>query len=145
MLSPKGLVVLNLRRILIVCTNTITIPLVVNSQLNLSGRTVTVLVDSSLFYYKVIALLRYVNVNHFVKVHLPIVVSIAFTTMAPVVTVKVGPSVNLLKVFNTAVTTNFVAALLTPLVNHLVPLFPPLIANIIVASVKLDVVRINVS
>ncbi len=130
------------RRLLTVFITVVAPSLVISNTLNFSIRAADCLISVSLFISNVTAFVRYGQLNK-MKYKLLYIRNADFSFVDPVVVTKTVN--NLPTVFNTAVITTLTRVFVDHVLGCTVGIVAPLISNVIIALVNVDLVGINVA
>ena len=103
-LSPGKLVVLGLQHVLVMYAGAVAVPLMIGDRLGLSKDTVALLISSDLFCCGVVTLLQCIGIGRFMGIRLPVIMSVTFAAVTPMLAIGIHPDIGLLPVSYTHLT-----------------------------------------
>ena len=102
-LSPGKLVVLGLQHVLVMYAGAVAVPLMIGDRLGLSKDTVALLISSDLFCCGVVTLLQCIGIGRFMGIRLPVIMSVTFAAVTPMLAIGIHPDIGLLGIFGATI------------------------------------------
>ncbi|MEF3090784.1 nucleobase:cation symporter-2 family protein [Raoultella sp. WB_B2P2-3] len=143
-LSPGKLVVLGLQHVLVMYAGAVAVPLMIGDRLGLSKETVALLISSDLFCCGVVTLLQCIGVGRFMGIRLPVIMSVTFAAVTPMLAIGMHPDTGLMGIFGATIAAGIITTLLAPLIGRLMPLFPPLVTGVVITSIGLSIMQVGI-
>ncbi|HHT7473452.1 TPA: nucleobase:cation symporter-2 family protein [Raoultella planticola] len=143
-LSPGKLVVLGLQHVLVMYAGAVAVPLMIGDRLGLSKDTVALLISSDLFCCGVVTLLQCIGIGRFMGIRLPVIMSVTFAAVTPMLAIGIHPDIGLLGIFGATIGAGIITTLLAPLIGRLMPLFPPLVTGVVITSIGLSIMQVGI-
>ncbi|VDR26881.1 Putative purine permease ygfU [Raoultella terrigena] len=97
----------------------------IGDRLGLSKETVALLISSDLFCCGVVTLLQCIGVGRFMGIRLPVIMSVTFAAVTPMLAIGMNPDIGLMGIFGATIAAGIITTLLAPLIGRLMPLFSP--------------------
>lgn len=144
MLSPGKLVILGLQHVLVMYAGAVAVPLMIGDRLGLSKESVAMLISSDLFCCGVVTLLQCIGIGRFMGIRLPVIMSVTFAAVTPMIAIGMNPDIGLLGIFGATIAAGIITTLLAPLIGRLIPLFPPLVTGVVITSIGLSIIQVGV-
>lgn len=144
MLSPGKLVILGLQHVLVMYAGAVAVPLMIGDRLGLSKESVAMLISSDLFCCGVVTLLQCIGIGRFMGIRLPVIMSVTFAAVTPMIAIGMNPNIGLLGIFGATIAAGIITTLLAPLIGRLIPLFPPLVTGVVITSIGLSIIQVGV-
>lgn len=143
-LSPGKLVVLGMQHVLVMYAGAVAVPLMIGDRLGLSKETVALLISSDLFCCGVVTLLQCLGVGRFMGIRLPVIMSVTFAAVTPMIAIGLNPELGLMGIFGATIAAGIITTLLAPLLARLIPLFPPLVTGVVITSIGLSIIQVGI-
>lgn len=143
-LSPAKLCILGLQHVLVMYAGAVAVPLMIGDRLGLDKETVALLISSDLFCCGVVTLLQCLGVGRFMGIRLPVIMSVTFAAVTPMIAIGLNPNVGLTGIFGATIAAGFITTLLAPLIGRLIPLFPPLVTGVVITSIGLSIIQVGI-
>lgn len=143
-LSPGKLVVLGLQHVLVMYAGAVAVPLMIGDRLGLNKETVALLISSDLFCCGVVTLLQCIGIGRFMGIRLPVIMSVTFAAVTPMLAIGMHPDIGLLGIFGATIGAGIITTLLAPLIGRLMPLFPPLVTGVVITSIGLSIMQVGI-
>lgn len=143
-LSPGKLVVLGLQHVLVMYAGAVAVPLMIGDRLGLSKETVALMISSDLFCCGVVTLLQCIGVGRFMGIRLPVIMSVTFAAVTPMLAIGMNPDIGLMGIFGATIAAGIITTLLAPLIGRLMPLFPPLVTGVVITSIGLSIMQVGI-
>lgn len=130
-LSPGKLIILGLQHVLVMYAGAVAVPLMIGDRLGLSKEAIAMLISSDLFCCGIVTLLQCIGIGRFMGIRLPVIMSVTFAAVTPMIAIGMNPDIGLLGIFGATIAAGFITTLLAPLIGRLMPLFPPLVTAVL--------------
>ena len=143
-LSPGKLVVLGLQHVLVMYAGAVAVPLMIGDRLGLNKEAVALLISSDLFCCGVVTLLQCIGIGRFMGIRLPVIMSVTFAAVTPMIAIGMNPDIGLLGIFGATIAAGIITTLLAPLIGRLIPLFPPLVTGVVITSIGLSITQVGI-
>lgn len=143
-LPPGKLIILGLQHVLVMYAGAVAVPLMIGDRLGLSKETVALLISSDLFCCGVVTLLQCIGIGRFMGIRLPVIMSVTFAAVTPMIAIGMNPDTGLLGIFGATIAAGFITTLLAPLIGRLMPLFPPLVTGVVITSIGLSIIQVGI-
>lgn len=134
-LSPGKLIILGLQHVLVMYAGAVAVPLMIGDRLGLSKEAIAMLISSDLFCCGIVTLLQCIGIGRFMGIRLPVIMSVTFAAVTPMIAIGMNPDIGLLGIFGATIAAGFITTLLAPLIGRLMPLFPPLVTGVVITSI----------
>ncbi|MGX9743360.1 nucleobase:cation symporter-2 family protein [Pseudocitrobacter corydidari] len=144
LLSPGKLVILGLQHVLVMYAGAVAVPLMIGDRLGLSKEAIAMLISSDLFCCGVVTLLQCVGIGRFMGIRLPVIMSVTFAAVTPMIAIGINPDIGLLGIFGATIAAGIITTLLAPLIGRLMPLFPPLVTGVVITSIGLSIIQVGI-
>jgi len=143
-LSPGKLVILGLQHVLVMYAGAVAVPLMIGDRLGLSKETIALLISSDLFCCGVVTLLQCIGIGRFMGIRLPVIMSVTFAAVTPMLAIGLNPDIGLMGIFGATIAAGCITTLLAPLIGRLIPLFPPLVTGVVITSIGLSIIQVGI-
>ncbi|MEI2267458.1 nucleobase:cation symporter-2 family protein [Erwinia sp. CGal63] len=142
--TPGKLFILGLQHVLVMYAGAVAVPLMIGDRLGLSKETVALLISSDLFCCGIVTLMQCIGIGRFMGIRLPVIMSVTFAAVTPMIAIGMNPDIGLLGIFGATIGAGLITTLLAPVVGRLMPLFPPLVTGIVITSIGLSIIQVGV-
>ncbi|MGL4860398.1 MAG: nucleobase:cation symporter-2 family protein, partial [Enterobacteriaceae bacterium] len=122
----------------------VAVPLVIGSTLGLSKDVVAYLISADLFCCGVVTLLQCVGIGRFAGIRLPVIMSVTFAAVTPMLAIGGNPELGLTGIFGATIASGLICTLIVPLIGRLIPLFPTLVTGIVITSIGLSIIGVGI-
>ena len=102
------------------------------------------LISSDLFCCGIVTLLQCIGIGRFMGIRLPVIMSVTFAAVTPMIAIGMNPDIGLLGIFGATIAAGFITTLLAPLIGRLMPLFPPLVTGVVITSIGLSIIQVGI-
>ena len=143
-LSPGKLIILGLQHVLVMYAGAVAVPLMIGDRLGLSKEAIAMLISSDLFCCGIVTLLQCIGIGRFMGIRLPVIMSVTFAAVTPMIAIGMNPDIGLLGIFGATIAAGFITTLLAPLIGRLMPLFPPLVTGVVIPSIGLSIIQVGI-
>ncbi|WP_313049894.1 solute carrier family 23 protein, partial [Atlantibacter subterraneus] len=143
-LSPAKLCILGLQHVLVMYAGAVAVPLMIGDRLGLDKETVALLISSDLFCCGVVTLLQCLGVGRFMGIRLPVIMSVTFAAVTPMIAIGLNPDIGLTGIFGATIAAGAITTLLAPVIGRLIPLFPPLVTGVVITSIGLSIIQVGI-
>lgn len=143
-LPPGKLIILGLQHVMVMYAGAVAVPLMIGNQLGLSKDTVALLISSDLFCCGVVTLLQCVGIGRFMGIRLPVIMSVTFAAVTPMIAIGINPDMGLMGIFGATIGAGMITTLIAPLIGKLMPLFPPLVTGVVITSIGLSIIQVGI-
>lgn len=144
MLPIGKLIILGLQHVLVMYAGAVAVPLMIGSRLGLDKQTVALLISCDLFCCGVVTLLQCLGIGRFMGIRLPVIMSVTFAAVTPMIAIGMNPDIGLLGIFGATIAAGAITTLLAPLIGRLMPLFPPLVTGVVITSIGLSIMGVGI-
>lgn len=141
-LSPGKLIILGLQHVLVMYAGAVAVPLMIGDRLGLSKEAIAMLI-SSISLLRIVTLLQCIGIGRFMGIRLPVIMSVTFAAVTPMIAIGMNPDIGLLGIFGATIAAGFITTLLAPLIGRLMPLFPPLV-TVVITSIGLSIIQVGI-
>lgn len=135
---------LGLQHVLVMYAGAVAVPLMIGGSLGLDKLQIAYLISSDLFCCGVVTLLQCIGMGRFAGIRLPVIMSVTFAAVTPMLAIGANPEIGLTGIFGATIAAGIITTLLVPLVGRLMPLFPTLVTGIVITSIGLSIVRVGI-
>lgn len=135
---------LGLQHVLVMYAGAVAVPLMIGGSLGLDKLQIAYLISSDLFCCGVVTLLQCIGIGRFAGIRLPVIMSVTFAAVTPMLAIGANPEIGLTGIFGATIAAGIITTLLVPLVGRLMPLFPTLVTGIVITSIGLSIVRVGI-
>ena len=122
----------------------VAVPLMIGDRLGLSKEAIAMLISSELFCCGIVTLLQCIGIGRFMGIRLPVIMSVTFAAVTPMIAIGMNPDIGLLEIFGATIAAGFITTLLAPLIGRLMPLFPPLVTGVVITSIGLSIIQVGI-
>lgn len=122
----------------------VAVPLMIGDRLGLSKEAIAMLISSDLFCCGIVTLLQCIGIGRFMGIRLPVIMSVTFAAVTPMIAIGMNPDIGLLGIFGATIAAGFITTLLAPLIGRLMPLFPPLVTGVVITSIGLSIIQVGI-
>jgi xanthine permease len=143
-LPPGQLLILGLQHVLVMYAGAVAVPLMIGDRLGLSKEVISLLISADLFCCGVVTLIQCLGVGKFMGIRLPVIMSVTFAAVTPMVAIGSNPEIGLTGIFGATIAAGLITTLLAPVVGRLMPLFPPLVTGIVITSIGLSIIQVGI-
>ncbi|WP_069985585.1 nucleobase:cation symporter-2 family protein [Escherichia coli] len=143
-LSPGKLIILGLQHVLVMYAGAVAVPLMIGDRLGLSKEAIAMLISSDLFCCGIVTLLQCIGIGRFMGIRLPVIMSVTFAAVTPMIAIGMNPDIGLLGIFGATIAAGFITTLLAQLIGRLMPLFPPLVTGVVITSIGLSIIQVGI-
>lgn len=123
---------LGLQHVLVMYAGAVAVPLMIGGSLGLDKLQIAYLISSDLFCCGVVTLLQCIGIGRFAGIRLPVIMSVTFAAVTPMLAIGANPEIGLTGIFGATIAAGIITTLLVPLVGRLMPLFPTLVTGIVI-------------
>lgn len=95
-LSPGKLIILGLQHVLVMYAGAVAVPLMIGDRLGLSKEAIAMLISSDLFCCGIVTLLQCIGIGRFMGIRLPVIMSVTFAAVTPMIAIGMNPDIGLL-------------------------------------------------
>ena len=142
---PAGkLMMLGLQHVLVMYAGAVAVPLVIGDRLGLSKEVVTLLISSDLFCCGIVTLLQCIGIGKFAGIRLPVIMSVTFAAVTPMLAIGANPDIGLMGIFGATIAAGVLTTLIVPLMGKLMPLFPNMVTGIVITSIGLSIMQVGI-
>lgn len=144
MLPFGQLFTLGLQHVLVMYAGAVAVPLVIGGSLGLPKDQIAFLISSDLFCCGVVTLLQCLGIGRFAGIRLPVIMSVTFAAVTPMVAIGVNPEIGLTGIFGATIASGIIATLLVPLIGRLMPLFPTVVTGVVITSIGISIMQVGI-
>ncbi|WP_413483152.1 nucleobase:cation symporter-2 family protein [Morganella psychrotolerans] len=142
---PAGkLLMLGLQHVLVMYAGAVAVPLVIGDRLGLSKEVVTLLISSDLFCCGIVTLLQCIGIGKFAGIRLPVIMSVTFAAVTPMLAIGANPDIGLMGIFGATIAAGIITTLIVPLMGKMMPLFPNMVTGIVITSIGLSIMQVGI-
>ena len=77
-------------------------------------------------------------------IRLPVIMSVTFAAVTPMIAIGMNPDIGLLGMFGAAIAAGFYPALLAPLIGRGGAFIPPLVTGVVITSIGLSIIQVGI-
>ena len=107
-LSPGKLIILGLQHVLVMYAGAVAVPLMIGDRLGLSKEAIAMLISSDLFCCGIVTLLQCIGIGRFMGIRLPVIMSVTFAAVTPMIAIGMNPDIGLLGIFGATIAAGFI-------------------------------------
>lgn len=135
---------LGLQHVLVMYAGAVAVPLVIGGSLGLDKQQIAYLISSDLFCCGIVTLLQCVGIGRFAGIRLPVIMSVTFAAVTPMLAIGANPDIGLTGIFGATIAAGVITTLLVPLIGRMMPLFPTLVTGIVITSIGLSIMQVGI-
>ncbi|QPW27145.1 purine permease [Edwardsiella ictaluri] len=135
---------LGLQHVLVMYAGAVAVPLVIGGSLGLPKDQIAFLISSDLFCCGVVTLLQCLGIGRFAGIRLPVIMSVTFAAVTPMLAIGADPTIALTGIFGATIASGILATLLVPLVGRLMPLFPNVVTGVVITSIGISIMQVGI-
>lgn len=144
MLPLGQLFTLGLQHVLVMYAGAVAVPLVIGGGLGLPKEQIAFLISADLFCCGIVTLLQCLGIGRFIGIRLPVIMSVTFAAVTPMLAIGVNPDIGLTGIFGATIASGVIATLLVPLIGRLMPLFPTVVTGIVITSIGISIMQVGI-
>ncbi len=144
MLPVGQLFTLGLQHVLVMYAGAVAVPLVIGGSLGLPKEQIAFLISSDLFCCGVVTLLQCLGIGRFAGIRLPVIMSVTFAAVTPMLAIGANPEIGLTGIFGATIASGIIATLLVPLIGRLMPLFPTVVTGVVITSIGISIMQVGI-
>lgn len=144
MLPPGPLFTLGLQHVLVMYAGAVAVPLVIGGSLGLPKAQISYLISSDLFCCGIVTLLQCLGIGRFAGIRLPVIMSVTFAAVMPMLAIGGNPELGLTGIFGATIAAGVISALLVPLIGRLMPLFPTVVTGVVITSIGISIMQVGI-
>ncbi len=145
MLPIGHLFTLGLQHVLVMYAGAVAVPLVIGGSLGLDKQQIAYLISSDLFCCGIVTLLQCIGIGRFAGIRLPVIMSVTFAAVTPMLAIGANPEIGLTGIFGATIAAGVITTLMVPLIGRLMPLFPTLVTGIVITSIGLSIMQVGIN
>ncbi|MFB2866188.1 nucleobase:cation symporter-2 family protein [Aeromonas sp. MdU4] len=139
------LFVLGLQHVLVMYAGAVAVPLVLGPSLGLPKDQVAYLISADLFCCGIVTLMQSFGIGRYLGIRLPVIMSVSFAAVTPMVAIGALPDVGLTGIFGATIASGLIALLAVPLIGKLMPLFPTVVTGVVITSIGISISQVGVN
>ncbi|WP_376869780.1 nucleobase:cation symporter-2 family protein [Aeromonas veronii] len=144
MLPMGQLFTLGLQHVLVMYAGAVAVPLVIGGSLGLPKEQISYLISSDLFCCGIVTLLQCVGIGRFAGIRLPVIMSVTFAAVMPMLAIGANPDLGLTGIFGATIAAGIISTLLVPLIGRLMPLFPTVVTGVVITSIGISIMQVGI-
>lgn len=144
LLPPGQLFTLGLQHVLVMYAGAVAVPLVIGGSLGLPKDQISYLISSDLFCCGIITLLQCLGIGRFAGIRLPVIMSVTFAAVMPMLAIGANPALGLTGIFGATIAAGILSTLLVPLIGRLMPLFPTVVTGVVITSIGISIMQVGI-
>src|SRR5882757_2024323 len=133
MLPAPRLLALGLQHVLVMYAGAVAVPLIIGRALKLPPEDVAFLISADLFACGLATLVQCIGFPG-VGIRLPVMMGVTFASVGPMLSMAASPDIGLLGIYGSVIAAGIFGIVAAPFISRLLPLFPPVVAGAILAS-----------
>ncbi|MDE1947138.1 MAG: purine permease [Burkholderiales bacterium] len=141
---PARLFALGLQHVLVMYAGSVAVPMIIGGALKLPKEDIAFLISADLFCCGLVTLIQSVGIFN-VGIRLPIMMGIAFTAIAPIISTGTNPALGIGAVFGAVIGSGVFAYLAAPYMSRLVRWFPPVVTGTLILVIGLSLLRVGIN
>jgi NCS2 family nucleobase:cation symporter-2 len=139
---PVGkLAVLGLQHVLVMYAGAVAVPLIIGGALKLPKDQIALLINADLLCSGIVTLIQAIGFWRF-GIRLPVMMGVTFAAVGPMLAMAANPDLGLPGIFGAVIASGVFATLIAPFISRLLPLFPPVVTGVIIATIGLSLIRV---
>lgn len=142
--GPAALGLLGLQHVLVMYAGAVAVPLIVGRALGLSPEQVAFLVSADLFACGLATLVQSWGMPG-IGIKMPVMMGVTFAAVTPMVAMGTNPDVGLTGIYGAVIVSGLFAFLVGPMVERLLPLFPPVVTGTVILVIGVSLMRVGVN
>lgn len=135
---------LGLQHVLVMYAGAVAVPLVIGGSLGLPKEQIAFLISSDLFCCGVVTLLQCLGIGRFAGIRLPVIMSVTFAAVTPMLAIGADPTIGLTGIFGATIASGIIATLLVPVIGRLMPLFPTVVTGVVITSIGISIMQVGI-
>ncbi|MDU7482514.1 MAG: nucleobase:cation symporter-2 family protein [Hafnia alvei] len=135
---------LGLQHVLVMYAGAVAVPLVIGGSLGLPKDQIAFLISSDLFCCGVVTLLQCLGIGRFAGIRLPVIMSVTFAAVTPMLAIGADPNIGLTVIFGATIASGIIATLLVPIIGRLMPLFPTVVTGVVITSIGISIMQVGI-
>lgn len=135
---------LGLQHVLVMYAGAVAVPLVIGGSLGLPKEQIAFLISSDLFCCGVVTLLQCLGIGRFAGIRLPVIMSVTFAAVTPMLAIGADPNIGLTGIFGATIASGIIATLLVPVIGRLMPLFPTVVTGVVITSIGISIMQVGI-
>lgn len=144
-LLPAGqLLTLGLQHVLVMYAGAVAVPLVIGGSLGLPKEQIAFLISADLFCCGIVTLLQCLGIGRFAGIRLPVIMSVTFAAVMPMLAIGADPNLGLNGIFGATIAAGVLSTLCVPLIGRLMPLFPNLVTGVVITSIGVSIMGVGI-
>ena len=144
LLPPGQLFTLGLQHVLVMYAGAVAVPLVIGGSLGLPKDQISYLISSDLFCCGIVTLLQCLGIGRFAGIRLPVIMSVTFAAVMPMLAIGANPALGLTGIFGATIAAGILSTLLVPLIGRLMPLFPTVVTGVVITSIGISIMQVGI-
>ena len=144
MLPMGQLFTLGLQHVLVMYAGAVAVPLVIGGSLGLPKDQISYLISSDLFCCGIVTLLQCVGIGRFAGIRLPVIMSVTFAAVMPMLAIGANPDLGLTGIFGATIAAGIISTLMVPLIGRLMPLFPTVVTGVVITSIGISIMQVGI-
>ncbi|MFM9433193.1 uric acid transporter [Janthinobacterium sp. CG_23.3] len=143
-LPRATLCVLGLQHVLVMYAGAIAVPLIVGGALRLPKEELAFLISADLFCCGLVTMLQCIGVWN-IGIRLPVMMGVAFTAVAPIIAIGLGPGLGMPAVFGAVIASGVFTYVAAPYMSGLARWFPPVVTGTVVLVIGISLLRVGIN
>lgn len=135
---------LGLQHVLVMYAGAVAVPLVIGGSLGLPKEQIAFLISADLFCCGVVTLLQCLGIGRYVGIRLPVIMSVTFAAVTPMLAIGADPAIGLTGIFGATIASGIIATFLVPLIGRLMPLFPTVVTGVVITSIGISIMQVGI-
>ena len=144
LLPLPRLTALGLQHVLVMYAGAIAVPLIIGGALKLPKDQIALLIAADLFCCGVVTIIQSVGFWN-IGVRLPVMMGVAFTAIAPIITAGSNPALGMPAVFGAVLVSGIFTYFAAPYVSRMVRWFPPVVTGTVVLVIGISLMRVGIN
>ncbi|HKN02867.1 MAG TPA: nucleobase:cation symporter-2 family protein [Buttiauxella sp.] len=136
---------LGMQHVLVMYAGAVAVPLVIGGSLGLPKEQIAFLISADLFCCGIVTLLQCLGVGRFIGIRLPVIMSVTFAAVTPMVAIGADPTIGLTGIFGATIASGIIATLLVPVIGRLMPLFPTVVTGVVITSIGISIMQVGIN
>lgn len=116
----------------------------IGGSLGLPKEQIAFLISSDLFCCGVVTLLQCLGIGRFAGIRLPVIMSVTFAAVTPMLAIGADPNIGLTGIFGATIASGIIATLLVPVIGRLMPLFPTVVTGVVITSIGISIMQVGI-
>ena len=143
-LPAPRLAALGLQHLLVMYAGAVAVPLIIGGALKMSREDIAFLISADLFCCGLVTLIQCVGIWN-VGIRMPVMMGVAFTAIAPIISTGSNPQLGVPAVFGAVIGSGIFTYFAAPYMSRLVRWFPPVVTGTVVLLIGVSLMKVGIN